>query len=180
MGAILESTDKSYSINGNVFPLNSCSVVKNSKGIRISFLAYSQRMDIGWNGSTIDGVNSTSPDDLYSWFKEKCFSLDGGGGITLPIEISDVTGLPGDLDDKSNKADEIKSSITFTLDGVQTVFDIPHDLGVIPSSMQVTFEDAANLNFVQSIRTRDATKVTFTCNDAPAPGSETVYYTISR
>ncbi len=126
-----------------------------------------------------DVVYSGSIPDLSILLINTVFNF-GGNGITLPIEISDVTGLPSALDEKSNIADELKGSITFALDGIQKVFNIPHPFGIIPTSMQVTFEDAANLNFVQSTRTRDASNVIFTCNDAPAIGSETVYYTISK
>ncbi len=69
---------------------------------------------------------------------------------------------------------------TFVLDGVTTVFNIPHGLGSDPASFQVTFADAANLNFVQSTRTKNATNITFTCADPPAAGSQTVYWVVYK
>lgn len=73
-----------------------------------------------------------------------------------------------------------EGEMIFVLDGVQTVFDIPHGLGSAPNSFSVSFSDAGNLNFVQSLRTKDATKIRFTCNDAPTAGTQIVYWQVYK
>lgn len=67
-----------------------------------------------------------------------------------------------------------------TMDGSQTVFNIPHGLGSIPVSFSISFGDASNLNFVQSQRTLTSTNITITCMDAPIAGSQTVYWQVFK
>ena len=78
-----------------------------------------------------------------------------------------------------NTHETINDSMVFTLDGVQNVFDIIHILGVIPKSFQLTFSDEANTDFIQSSRIPDASKIRITCNNVPAAGTITVYYSVS-
>lgn len=66
------------------------------------------------------------------------------------------------------------------MDGVETIFVIPHGLGSIPSSISITFEDASNLNLVQSIRTRDATNITLTCSSPPVGGTTKIYWQVYK
>lgn len=67
---------------------------------------------------------------------------------------------------------------TVEFDGIATVFTIEHDLGTTPSSFAVTFGDASNTNFTQSLRTIDETKITFTCTNPPIQGSQIVYWQV--
>lgn len=102
----------------------------------------------------------------------------GTGGGTLPVQDP-----VEDLDAVNKRSLESIMDVgetTFVLDGTTTIFDIPHGLGSIPKSISVTFSDATNLNFTQSIRTRDITKIRFTCTDAPAIGSQTVYWQVYK
>jgi len=67
-----------------------------------------------------------------------------------------------------------------TMDGTQTVFNLPHGLGSIPSSISLTFGDASNENFVQSVRTVTTTNIVITCANAPTAGSQTVYWQVYK
>jgi hypothetical protein len=69
-----------------------------------------------------------------------------------------------------------------TMDGTQTVFNIPHGMTGITasSSFALTFEDASNSTFIQSVRTLTATHIVITCNTAPAAGSQTVYWQVFK
>lgn len=78
-----------------------------------------------------------------------------------------------------NTHETINDSMVFTLNGVQNVFDIIHVLGVVPRSFQLTFSDGANTDFIQSSRIPDASKIRITCDNVPAAGTITVYYSVS-
>lgn len=73
-----------------------------------------------------------------------------------------------------------RGSTTFTLDGTTKVFNIPHGLAIIPASMALTFSDGSNTQFIQSIRSKDATNITITCNNAPTAGTITVDWQVYR
>jgi hypothetical protein len=69
---------------------------------------------------------------------------------------------------------------TVNFNGTDTVFNIAHGMGVTPTSVSITFGDAGQLNFVQSVRTLSSTNITFTCSTAPTAGSQTVYWQVFR
>lgn len=75
---------------------------------------------------------------------------------------------------------------TFILDGATTVFDIIHGMQdyvgnpYTPSSFALTFSDGGNLDFIQSQRTIDDTKIRITCSSIPAAGTMTVYWQLYR
>lgn len=63
----------------------------------------------------------------------------------------------------------VYGQLDITFDGVQTVFNIPHGAtGVTSSSsMNLTFSDGSNLDFIQSQRSLDGTNITISCGSAP-------------
>jgi len=73
--------------------------------------------------------------------------------------------------------DRIKYGSTLvTFDGSQTVFNLPHGMSTTPTSISITFGDAANDNFVKSVRTITSTNIVLTCDTPPLIGSQTVYW----
>ncbi|SMC54363.1 hypothetical protein [Pedobacter nyackensis] len=77
--------------------------------------------------------------------------------------------------------EDIKYGATLvTFDGTATVFNIPHGMGSTPASFSVSFGDAGQLNFVQSVRTLGSTNITFTCTNPPTAGSQTVYWQVFK
>lgn len=85
-----------------------------------------------------------------------------------------------DLSSLFPKSDIKYGNTTVVMNGTDTVFNIAHGLGSIPASFAVTFEDAGNLNFVQSVRSVDTTNITFTCSSAPVAGSQKVYWQVYK
>lgn len=93
---------------------------------------------------------------------------------TAPTNPADVVRL-SDLDSK------MKYGVSeIVMDGSETVFNIPHGLGSNPTSISITFEDASNLNLVQSVRTKDATNITLTCSSPPAIGTTNIYWQVFK
>ena len=119
-------------------------------------------------------------EEFEEFYKKNTGNFNQGGDSP---GVQSVTGDNVDNSDPQNPKLTVvmeAGETTFTLDGTTTVFDIPHTLGVVPRSFAVTFADAGNLNFVQSQRTRDASKIRFTCEDPPAIGTQTVYWQIYK
>ena len=52
-------------------------------------------------------------------------------------------------------------------------------MGVNPKCMHLTFSDGSNVDFIQGKRWVDASKITIDCDNTPAAGSITVYYSVS-
>lgn len=88
--------------------------------------------------------------------------------------------LPNATGTLAIKEDIKYGSTLVNFNGSQTVFNIPHGLGVNPSSMSITFGDASNANFVESVRTKDSTNITITCMSPPIAGSMTVYWVVYK
>lgn len=121
---------------------------------------------IALNFTDINEVGGVAPSDIedaYEKIKELIENFNGGGIVPTPIE-----------DILKYGAEE------FIIDGIETIFLIPHGMDTVPTSFAVTFGDAANLNFVQSTRTIDATNITFTCNTPPLVGTQTVYWQVFK
>lgn len=95
--------------------------------------------------------------------------------------VNTVTGVVTSTDTLNQAISKIENRFkagqaTFVLDGVETVFTIPHGYSVVPSSFALTFSDGANLDFIQSTRTIDTTNITITCSTAPTGADITVYW----
>lgn len=116
---------------------------------------------------------------------------DPSKGNTIPLRTTD--GAPGRL--KASDAtdpndlvtlrqlqtyisptDLLYGNKTFALDESENVFIITHSMGTIPSSINLTFSDGANLEFIQSDRSVDANNITITCTNPPAGTTMTVYW----
>lgn len=78
-----------------------------------------------------------------------------------------------------NTTEVISDKLLLTFDGIQNIFNIPHELGIVPKSFQLTFSDGSNTDFIESVRSIDSTKITITCTNIPAAGSIIVYYSVS-
>jgi len=74
----------------------------------------------------------------------------------------------------------INGSTNVVMNGSDTVFNIPHGLGSVPTSFGLTFGDASNENFVQSVRTLTSTNIVITCANAPTAGSQMVYWQVYK
>lgn len=107
-------------------------------------------------GTTINGSAIGSNDELYEFLKTNLF-IKGGGGTGEGVLVNFGNTL-------------------VEMDGEQTVFTVPHLLGVVPDYISITFGNAGNLNFVQSQRSVDITNIYLTCDSPPVMGSQTVYW----
>jgi hypothetical protein len=108
-------------------------------------------------------------------------------GTAYPVATNSRYGLVklgGSLVNTNGEIDVVPNylygAITFEFDGVQDVFEIPHGLGAIPSSISLTFSDGSNIDFIQSSRTIDATNITITCVNPPSGVDMTVYWQVYK
>lgn len=148
------------------------------------------------NNLTINDVLfSGTPKEAAALIATTVFSQGGGNGEGVVMSVSgvfpdengnvllavdDVDGLNDTLNNKYDKSDIIYGATLVTMDGVQTIFNIDHGMGVIPGSFAISFGDASNLNFVQSARSLDENNIILTCFDAPQAGSQTVYWQVFK
>lgn len=124
--------------------------------------------------------------DMGSWssFPIQTVGIDGdsivmrkaGGAVAVGYPVTDLDATPrGYVDSKI-----LYGSTVVPLNGTDTIFNIPHGMGSIPKSFGITFSDATNLNFVQSHRDIDNTNIIITCNDAPAMGTQKVFWQVFK
>ena len=73
-------------------------------------------------------------------------------------------------------------STTFPTDGVVAVFNIPHGLGVMPSSFAITFANTTDPNVLSCVRSKDATNITlnYTTTTPPTTGSMTIDWQVFK
>jgi len=69
---------------------------------------------------------------------------------------------------------------TFTFDGVQSTFIIPHGLGSTPTSMALTFSDGGYVDFISGTRSFNSTNITIDCDSTPSGGSIIVYWQVYK
>lgn len=98
---------------------------------------------------------------------------------TINNKISDIDGLQ--VNNPSTSIDFLRyGTIEFTLDGVQSEFLIPHGLGAIPSSANLTFSDGSNTDFIQGGRDwENDTNIIITC-DTPPSGTIKIAWQVYR
>lgn len=104
--------------------------------------------------------------------------MAGGGALsanqTLSLNSTTISSLS--KADTAFQQDNIKfGSTSFTLDGVETTFNIAHGMASMPTSFALTFSDGGNLDFIQSVRTIDNTNIIITCQ-TPPNGQITVFW----
>jgi len=118
-------------------------------------------------------LNKRDAGNISGWAIVPPINDNNGGDYVLPANGGGTSTL-------AIRSDILYGSTVVVMNGTDMVFTIPHGMGVIPSSLAITFGDASNQNFVQSIRTVDANNITLTCTDAPIAGSQTVYWQVFR
>jgi|SRR6478736_34609 len=103
------------------------------------------------------------------------------GGVT-PTDISNAYELILALipSEGENIVQDLQKTGTTNIvfNGTDTVFNIPHGLGVLPGSFSISFGDASNLNFVQSHRSLTSTNIVIECDSPPVAGEQDVFWQV--
>lgn len=199
---VVQGTRVGNPISGDMeFDANERKITHTESGVVYSVSPYysgAGEFTLGANLSAIgtDRILSINSTDMFNnirfadvvseYYSELTQQNDGGIEInsTNPVAYGirgtvDFSANIGDLDYIQKKYVDDKTKYgaeLITFDGIQTVFMIPHGMASTPTSFSISFGDASNLNFVQSLRTLTSTHIVITCYDAPTIGTQTVYW----
>lgn len=78
--AVIVSKDKCFVVDGTRMSFNSRDVSTLANGVRITNRATGSYVDIPVNGTTLNGVNATSVQDILDFVDEYFFEIGGGAG----------------------------------------------------------------------------------------------------
>lgn len=101
-------------------------------------------------------------------------------GISSSGDSSLVLNQQGNWISSGVSGEFLSGATNVIFDGIETVFIIPHNFGIVPSSFAVTFGDASQVDFVQSVRTIDSVNITITCQNPPNQGSQILYWQVFK